>query len=139
MVNGIRKPKSDKCLIGLALLEHTIKLIAKTKPKYWFIENPRGIMRKVIDDIFKKYGITNYRRETICYCRYGDTRMKPTDIWTNCNEWKPVDKMCHNGNPDHEYAPRGSKTGTQGLKNNEERSIIPPALFEEIFRSIKWY
>jgi len=131
-----KKPKSEACIIGLKLLEHTIKLISQANPKYWFIENPRGIMRKKIDDIFKKYNITDYRRETICYCRYGDSRMKPTDIWTNCQKWKPIDKMCHNGNADHEAAPRGSKTGTQGLKGNMERSIIPPALFKEIFKGI---
>ena len=52
-------------------------------------------------------------------CRYGDIRMKPTDIWTN--HPNPQFKMCHNGNPDHVAAPRGSKTGTQGLKNSRER------------------
>jgi len=58
--------------------------------------------------------------------------MKPTDIWTNCLNWKPINKMCHNGNPDHEKAPRGSRTGTQGLKGNTERSVIPKELIKEI-------
>ena len=22
-------------------------------------------------------------RKTVCYCQYGEDRMKPTDIWTN--------------------------------------------------------
>jgi len=129
-------PKSKECIIGLKLLDKTIKIISKSKPKYWFIENPRGVMRKVIDKIFKKYNISNYKRETICYCRYGDKRMKPTDIWTNCSEWKPKDKLCFNGCDDHEKAPRGSKTGTQGLKGSKERGIIPSALFKEIFKQL---
>ena len=57
--------------------------------------------------------------------------MKPTDIWTNHRNpgFKPP---CHNGDPCHERAPRGSKKGTQGLKNSIERSKIP----EEFCRHI---
>jgi len=60
-------------------------------------------------------------------------RMKPTDIWTNM-DWKPR-PMCKNGNREchHQPAPRGSVTGTQGLKGSYERSKIPPKLFEELF------
>lgn len=131
-----REPKSESADLGLRLLEHTIKLIAETNPKIWFIENPRGMMRKVIDKLFKKYSITDYKLDTISYCRYGDTRMKPTDIWNNCHEWKPKDKMCHNGNKDHVAAPRGSQTGTQGIKGAKDRGIIPSAIFEEILNAI---
>lgn len=70
-------------------------------------------------------------RHTVTYCQYGDTRMKPTDIWTNHPdpEFKPP---CHNGDPCHTPAPRGAKTGTQGLSGSRERSIIPAALCEHI-------
>lgn len=70
-------------------------------------------------------------RYTVTYCKYGDTRMKPTDIWTNHPnpDFLP---MCHNGDPCHERAPRGAKTGTQGLKGSMERSVIPRALCEHI-------
>ncbi len=33
-----------------------------------------------------------------------------------------------NGDPCHEKAPRGSKTGTQGLRGAVQRSIIPEEL-----------
>ena len=51
----------------------------------------------------------------------------------NPNGWHPRPK-CHNNNPKchHERAPRGSKTGTQGLNGDYERSIIPLQLCEEI-------
>ena len=62
--------------------------------------------------------------------------MKPTDIWTNFIEWKPK-QMCKNGDDCHVSAPRGSKTGTQGLKGSIERGVIPSALFEEIFDQMK--
>lgn len=97
--------------------KHLLNLIKELKPKYYFIENPRGGLRKM--DFMQ--GIPRY---TITYCQYGDNRMKPTDIWTNYPNpnFKP---MCKNGDNCHQKAPRGSKTGTQGLKNSKERSKIP--------------
>ena len=75
-------------------------------------------------------------RHTVTYCQYGDTRMKPTDIWTNMKIWKPR-PACKNGYPCHVSAPRGSRTGTQGLNNAIERGKIPPKLFEEILKQLK--
>jgi len=89
---------------------------------------------KLLKNVLKKLG-QKVERKGITYCQYGDNRMKPTDVWTNFVKWKPK-PMCHNGDSCHVSAPRGSKTGTQGLKGNMERSIIPPALFEEIFKQI---
>jgi len=70
-------------------------------------------------------------RYTVTYCQYGDSRQKPTDIWTNHPEpnFKPP---CKSGAPCHISAPRGSKTGTQGLKGAKERAVIPPELCEHI-------
>jgi hypothetical protein len=58
--------------------------------------------------------------------------MKPTDIWSNHPNpnFKPT---CKNGDTCHEAAPRGSKTGTQGLKNAMDRGVIPPQLCKHIF------
>lgn len=132
-----RLPKTDAALKGIRILEKTLAIIKVVNPKYYFIENPRGMMRKMPE----MYGLN---RVTIWYCRYGDTRAKPTDIWSNnianlFNQkgWLPRAE-CHNGNKKchHEPAPRGSRTGTQGLKNNHERSKIPKKLCEEIIKSI---
>lgn len=90
-------------------------------------------MRKMIDKIFKKYGIKNYRRVTVTYCKYGDNRQKPTDIWTNDFNWISKN-ICNKKDSCHIAAPRGSKTGTMGLNNAYERSIIPAALFYEILK-----
>jgi len=112
------KPKNDKTLYGIALLEKAISLIKESSPKYWFIENPRGMMRKIIDESFKKFGISDYVRHTVSYCQYGSKIMKPTDIWTNCKKWisKPI---CKPGAPCHMRAGRGSKTGVQGIYSIE--------------------
>lgn len=138
------KPKNAKALHGIAMLDHTIWLIKETKPTYWFIENPRGMMRKVIDELFEKHEIRAIRH-TVSYCQYGSKIMKPTDIWTNA-EWWISRPICKAGAPCHERAGRGSKTGTQGIYNLEwerargnsatARGVIPPALFEEILNQI---
>lgn len=117
--NGNLAPKSDYAQFCDLTNVNTLHLIKDLNPTYWFIENPRGGMRKM--DFMQ--GLPRY---TVTYCQYGDNRMKPTDIWTNHHnpQFKP---MCKNGDPCHESAPRGSKTGTQGLKKID-RSRIPEEL-----------
>jgi len=128
--------KSDRLILN------TLKII-KHYNCYYYIENPRGYLRKM--DF-----MSGLPRTTVWYCTYGDKRAKPTDIWSNNiynpmfnnNGWKPK-LECFNGNKNchHESAPRGSKTGTQGLKNNYERSKIPDLLCKEIIEStsMKYY
>lgn len=103
---------------------YLIELINNLNPTYYFIENPRGGLRKM--DFMRQLP-----RYTVTYCKYGDKRMKPTDIWTNHPNplFKPA---CKNGDSCHISAPRGSKTGTQGLKNSVIRSQIPAELCEHI-------
>jgi len=125
--NNILFAKSDKAIMHDRLLLDTLNLIQDLKPKYYFIENPMGGMRK------HAYMRGMMYRHTVTYCSYGDVSMKPTDIWTN-HPNPEFKKMCFNGNVNchHESAPRGSKTGTQGKKGNLERSIIPKELCAHI-------
>ena len=151
--NPDHTPKSENALLGMKILEKTIEIISWYSDPLYFIENPRGKMRKKIDDIAKKYQLNNFTRETVFYCKYGDSRAKTTDLWTNNsktifnpNGWIPrplcknykydadgniIDRHCH-----HESARRGASTGTQGLKGNYERSKIPTELCREILESI---
>lgn len=119
------EPKSDSARRSIELVKHTLRIIAELKPTYFFVENPRGVLRKL--DL-----LAHIPRYTVTYCQYGDTRMKPTDIWTNA-PFTPR-PMCKNGDTCHISAPRGSKTGTQGIKGYKDRSRIPPELFEDIFK-----
>jgi len=131
--NGV-VPKSDyakKCdRVNMNMLKIIDQLLEKNPNMIFFIENPRGMLRKM------PY-MKNLQRHTIWYCQYGDDRAKPTDIWTNCDNWKPR-PVCKNGNREchHQPAPRGSRTGTQGKKNSYEASKIPKELFIDIFKSI---
>jgi site-specific DNA-cytosine methylase len=128
---GNREPKTEAAHDGLLLLEQTIWLMNEIQPKYYLIENPRGLMRKMPI-------MLPLPRYTVSYCQYGDKRMKPTDIWTNL-EFDA--KMCQNRKPNnichHEKAPRGSQTGTQGLKDAYERSKVPEELCLEIIKVLE--
>jgi hypothetical protein len=120
-------PKNPRAEFGLKLVQKTLEIIEHFNPTYFFIENPRGMLRKMPI-------MADLQRQGVTYCQYGDTRMKPTDIWTNSTKWIPR-PMCKNGDPCHVSAPRGSKTGTQGLKGAYERSKIPEDLCFEILKS----
>lgn len=124
---GAYIPKTDGARLGLELVKKTIEIIEYFQPTFWFMENPRGVLRKLPV-------VQGLPRKTITYCQYGDERMKPTDIWTNSILWEPR-PMCKNGDPCHVAAPRGSRTGTQGRSNAYERSKIPDELCKEILKS----
>lgn len=120
-------PKNRDTLEAIFLVRKVLGIVSEIKPRFWFIENPVGMLRKV--SLMKYCG-----RHTVTYCQYGDSRMKPTDIWSNCfNLWK-AKPPCKAGDTCHESAPRGSKTGTQGLANAIERGKIPRELCIEIMQ-----
>ena len=80
--------------------------------------------------------VANLPRRTVTYCTYGDTRMKPTDLWGTVANW--VERTpCKNGMTCHEAAPRGSSTGTQGIKGARDRSRVPYSLGQEILEAIE--
>lgn len=122
--NGSLEPITEYAKFCDATDQHVLDLIRELNPTFFFIENPRGAMRKME----WMQGIPRY---TITYCKYGDTRMKPTDIWTNHPDpqFKPA---CKNGDPCHMRAPRGSRSGTQGIKGTKERSRIPEQFCKHI-------
>lgn len=123
-------PKSEYAVKCDQVNKHFLSMIARwlrANPELiFFIENPRGMLRKMPF-------MQGFKRHTIWYCQYGDDRAKPTDIWTNSLTWQPK-PVCKNGNTSchHQSAPRGSKTGTQGKKGSYERSKIPELLCVDI-------
>ena len=136
-VTGVPEPISDYAKFCDECDQHVLKLIKELNPKFYFIENPRGAMRKMP-------WMQDLPRYTITYCKYTEDlpleqrRMKPTDIWTNHPDpkFKPA---CKNGDPCHVPAPRGSQTGTQGIKGARDRSLIPKELCEHIVEICEEY
>jgi len=131
--NGIW-PKTKAAVLGdrITLATNTIvRELQSINPELvYYIENPRGMMRKM------PFMWHHPIRRTVTYCQYGFSYMKPTDIWTNNIAWKPR-KACNNGDPCHEKAERRkpdgfSQTGLVAKKNNYERSKLPPELCQEV-------
>ena len=114
---GAYEPKNDKSRLGLAIMNKTFELIDAAKPRFYVIENPRGVMRKVAP---------RPPTTTTWYCRWGMPYAKPTDLWTNISGEFPA---CKNNNKDHLPAPRGSMTGIQGVgcDDNAVRHDYQPA------------
>lgn len=125
-----REPKTWAAQSSMLLVGYTRELLEKLNPRFGFIiENPRGMLRKLpmLDGL---------ERRTVTYCQYGDTRMKPTDLWGTVPNWQ-ARPICKNGAPCHEAAPRGARTGTQGRGGAKERSMLPLELGQEILEAIE--
>ena len=106
--NKDHTPKTAEALYAMELVHQTRRLISEIQPRAFIIENPRGKLRKLppVEDL---------ERRTVWYCRLGEAVAKPTDLWGGFPEGLRLPAECRNGNDDHLAAPRGSKTGTQGV------------------------
>lgn len=139
-VNGktewlIKGPKGEgagreRAELGMRIARHTFSLIddyAGNNAVYYVIENPVGAMRVM------PFARQRMDRHTTWYCQWGERRAKPTDLWTNiAGDWP----ICRPGAGDHDAAPRGAKTGTQGLRDAKTRSRVPARLADAVFRGV---
>jgi len=120
---------SEKAMQDDRVDVNCMRLLRDLQPLAFWIENPRGGMRRA-------EWIQWCPRHTVTYCQYTmdlpleQRRMKPTDLW--CNIPNPgLKPPCNNGDPCHVRAPRGARTGTQGL-SPVDRARIPEHLCEHI-------
>ena len=128
---GSLDPISEYAIFCDKTNKHCIDLVKELNPKLFFIENPRGGLRKM--DFMK-----DIPRHTTTYCQWGEERMKPSDLFTNHPnpQFKPP---CKNGDSCHVSAPRGSLTGTQGIKGAVARAIIPEQLCDYVCKISEEY
>ncbi len=129
-ITGNLDPISDKAKFADDMNRHVKDLIREMKPKIVIWENPMGALRKM--DFMQEY----IRNETT-YCQWGFTYRKATDFFSNINlELRPP---CKNGDPCHEKAPRGARTGIQRIKDPALKSIYPEELCRHIVRICERY
>jgi hypothetical protein len=122
--------KTEAAVYNQKLVWKARELIEILKPGGgYLIENPRGMLRKLPP-------VQGLERRTITYCQYGDTRQKPTDLWGTVPNWTPKEP-CKPGSDCHVAAPRGSRTGTQGLGGAVDRSRVPYDLGLELLKVIE--
>jgi hypothetical protein len=101
------KPKTEKAMLAMHLVEKTL---------YFVVENPRAKLRKLPQ-------VQNMERRTVAYCQYGENRQKPTDLWGGFPPSLVLKPMCRPKASCHVSAPRGSRTGTQGMDSAESAKI----------------
>lgn len=134
------EPKTEAAVAGLEIATATTRLLMDLGIPQFVIENPRGVLRKL--------KVMPGTPTTVWYCHYHETRAKPTDLW----HYLPGLKLrppCHNRKPshpeccccrDHEAAPRGAKTGTQGIGTYADRSLIPYELANDVrLAAERWF
>lgn len=119
------QPKTYTARLGVQIVEATLSLIRELDPAVWVMENPRAKLRKLPV-------MEGLERRTVTYCQYGLTTMKPTDLWGGFPPTLSLKPICKNGDPCHERAPRGSKSGIQGIASSAERALVPYQLSEAV-------
>lgn len=121
--NHDHTPKTQRAWLGMSILSKTVELIDALQPAFFVIENPVGKMRRM--PVLAPFEI-----RTITQCQYGESRMKPTDLWGGFPPSLELRPQCAKGAPCHVAAPRGSRTpgSVQGTKSSAERAKIPEAL-----------
>lgn len=117
-------PKSKEAIQALRILYKTISIIRELNPVYYFLENPRGALRH-----FPQVKLIPYRH-TVSYADYGFEVYKPTDIFTNCPDFRPISVRSAMG--------RTFVGDIQRMNNAYERSLIPPGLITEVFNSFSF-
>lgn len=65
-----KEPRPDT-LRDIDLIHHTLKIIFRLHPKFWFLENPRGRLRWIIGT----------PPNSVFYGAYGHVVLKETDLW----------------------------------------------------------
>lgn len=119
-------PKTPTAELGRDLVLRTRWLIDQLQPRWFIIENPMGRLRTLpyLDDLVRlQLPGAPERSASVWYCRYGEERAKPTDLWGVPPPSFRTRPICHNGNPDHAAAPRGSYSGTQGMRSDVAAKI----------------
>jgi site-specific DNA-cytosine methylase len=117
-------PKTETAVLGERLIHKTLEIINYFKPKYWFIENPRGLLRhfppmKTLPHCHLVY-----------YGNYNYPMLKPTNIWSNLPLWgsekAPIMEIERDEHGNNKYFQTQKK----------KRSLIPSGLVEKIYNFI---
>lgn len=130
------EPKTDTARDHLCMIHHTIGLIRGLDPDYWFLENPRGRLRTILDR----------PKGTVWYCQYGEPYAKPTDLWGNhpttfeyrscsygnvsCDHTKTKSYKEHGGGSDN-------RQGILAENDSSERAKVPYELSKSIVDAVE--
>ena len=122
-------PDKEKTVNHIGFVYQTLWLINEMQPDYWFLENPRAMLRNVMP--FPPAG-------TVTYCQYGADEQKPTDLY-GVHPPSMKYNACPKGANCHDPAPRGENhQGTQAMiKDSVERAKIPYELSKAVKEAVE--
>jgi site-specific DNA-cytosine methylase len=139
-VKSDMSPKTETAVIGELLILKTIEIINYFKPKYWFIENPQGLLQHFPP--MKDFG----HKHLVYYGNYCNpdgsqyAMVKATNIWSNIKLWenerKPIMGEDTYTEKYHTHDQIVRRFYKQYEKGSKERSVIPHTLVEKIYNHI---
>lgn len=102
---------------SIGYVKRALWLKDQLEPDFWVLENPRGMLQHVL----------GRPRLTFYQAMFGTRGQKATQFWGNIPDAFVSYVLYRQKVKDFtwEKAPRGSKTGTQGIKDRAERAKIP--------------
>lgn len=115
-------PSSVSACKAIQLLEKTLLIIRKVNPIYFFIENPRGVLRHMPQ--MKAIPFMH----TVSYNDFGLNIYKPTDIFHNCPFLKLKKLTTSVG--------KKFPSSVAGMNNSFDRAIVPADLAKSIIEQI---
>ena len=122
------KPNSRLARQHVTLAYHTVGLIEALSPQWWFLENPRGRMRRYLGE----------PTGTVTLCQYGYDWQKPTDLW---GEHPPSFeyRTCSPGSDCHAAGPSGfdSDGDVTHERDPAKRAKLPRELSESILEAVE--
>lgn len=138
-IYGLDNEHQNKATIGNKMVLKVIEILMYFKPKSWFIENPRGLMR-YFPPLINFIEEVDASMTLVYYGNYGWGFPKPTHIWSNNKLWnnEKMPKM----SPDsyttyyHNHDKRIKRKYKAYQRSAEERSKIPSELIERLRKTI---
>jgi hypothetical protein len=123
--DGSFYPRNEDAEQALNLFRETVGLITQLKPTWWFIENPKSLLRKMPVVAGFNRGYPSRTRQTLNHGDYGGSRKQQSDIWTNAYWWtpKPMDS-------EDETKPHGGQGFTADPADASSR--LPPYAYAEM-------
>lgn len=126
-------PRKPQIADSVALVFRTLWLVYELSPRYWFLENPQGMLRKWIGE----------PRGQVHYCQYASPFKKPTDLWGRHPPMRyrtcPGKPACgHVTNPREVNTFRDeSRTRAIDTSNSAERARVPAELSEAVLSAVE--
>jgi len=127
-------PRRQSVAHSIKLVYHSLWLIQELDPDFWFLENPQGMLRRIMP-----------RPPTgqVTYCQYGMDYMKPTDLWgrhpasMEYRTCSPGDR-CHisNSRGENTYRDTTRATAVHG-DTAAERAKVPYKLSKAILKAVE--